>query len=96
MPEQPRTIPAQKLAQHLLRLAAAALGIDALEDGDDVFEEEFGVFGPSIGTRAGCGGGAAAGAVGVRVEKREDAQFAPDECPGAGEERGRFEEVRGC
>jgi hypothetical protein len=37
MQKQPRVLPPQKIGQHRLGLARAALQVDRLEDGDDVF-----------------------------------------------------------
>ena len=72
--EQPRVVPSEELLQHLLGLPAAALGVDRLEDRDDVLEQEFGVVGApcvAVGAAAfsaaatvgGTGTGAGAGVV---------------------------------
>ena len=55
MPEQPGVIATEKVGEHVFGLAAAALNIDRLENGDNVFEEEFGVVASPCDLSAGGG-----------------------------------------
>lgn len=88
----------QEIGQHVLRLPAAALRVDGLEDRDDVFEEELGVVGASVA--AVCGivvravakdvvvvfGRSGSGSASGGVQEGKDLQLAPDPFPRAGDQ----------
>lgn len=46
MQEESGIIAAEEVLEHLLSLALTTLHVNGLEDGDDVFEEEFGIVCP--------------------------------------------------
>ena len=99
--EEPCVVPSQEVGEHVLRVAAAALCVDGLEDGDDVLEEELGVVdaagcarrGRRVGTSAAAGLSCARGLGRWVGEKIKDLELPPDPRAGSGDQMRRFCEV---
>lgn len=68
----------KKVCQEVLGMAAAALDVGRLQDGDDVFEEDFGIVRPTPVMPSWLSP--------VWIEKFKDLQLAPDPLPGSRQE----------
>ena len=99
--KEPSVVPPQEVGEHILRMAAAALCVDGLENGDDVLQEELGVVdaagcarrGRCVGTLAAAGLSSARRLGRWVGQKVEDLELPPDPRAGSGDQMRRFCEV---